>query len=469
MSVILINPPAHNNQTYIREGRCMQATSSWGSLWMPISLAYTAAYLRKYQIPVRLIDCQADNLNLDKLLDEVGTFNPKVVVINTGFPSIKGDILTLSTIKNSYPEISTVALGMYPTLLKSKMLEEYSEVDYGIVGEPEWVAKNLVTALENNLPLNSIRGLVYRNNGRISVNESQVFEQNDINDLPFPARDLLNNGAYRHVARKELFTHINIARGCIYKCTFCNAPKYYGANFRKRDIESIISEISHCVNDFGIKMFVFWSEEYTLDSDFAENLADALIQSSLKITWFARARVDNVNIQVLTKMKASGCAGISLGIESSDANIHKLTKKGISIPQISKAINLCKEVGIKTTGHFVFGLPGDTYESASNTIRFAKTCGIDYAQFYCAVPYPGTKFGEEAAKKGWVTIHDYSKFQLAESVTANSTLNPDEIMHLRHKAYKEFYSQPRFWWESAVLSFRHRSITHLFDFSRWAQ
>jgi radical SAM superfamily enzyme YgiQ (UPF0313 family) len=92
-------------------------------------------------------------------------------------------------------------------------------------------------------------------------------------------------------------------------------------------------------------------------------------------------------------------------------------------------------------GHFVFGLPGDTRESALKTIDFACR-NVSFAQFYCAIPYPGTELGKIAAEQNWMTDADYTQFELTRSVTGNENLSPREIKKIRDYAYRRFYFRP---------------------------
>jgi radical SAM superfamily enzyme YgiQ (UPF0313 family) len=168
-------------------------------------------------------------------------------------------------------------------------------------------------------------------------------------------------------------------------------------------------------------------------------------------------------------MKKSGCKGISLGIESSNQEILNRVQKGITVEQIMEAIELAKKVGISTTGHFIFGLPGETKESAFQTINFAKTCGLDFAQFYCAVPYPNTPYGDFAKANGWIVNEDYSKYHFSESVARNEYLSPEEIVSIRRMAYNSFYLRPKYLWKAAKLSVRSKSLKPILNFNRWAK
>lgn len=469
MKIILVSPPQHQGQNFIREGRCMQATSSWGSLWMPLSLASIAAFLRETGNQVKLIDCQASEMSRAELIDAIREFNPSLAVVNTGFPSIRGDLKTVIVIKEHTPNIKTIAIGMYPTLLKGETLKECKSLDFAVIGEPEWVVSNLANAIENDSPLEAIQGLVFRDTEQIIKNSPQCFDENSIEELPFPARDLLNNDAYRHVADDKKFTHINIARGCPHSCSFCAAHYYYGRKFRKRSAGSIIAELKECVSKYGIKKFIFWSESFTLEREYGIQISDTIIENNLKITWYTRSRVDTLDIELLKKMKKAGCKGISIGIESPNNDILRTCKKHITVEQINNAIYMAKQVGVHVTGHFVFGLPGDDNESALESIRFARNSNLDFAQFYCAVPYPQTELWETATKNNWIESFDYSKYHLADSVMRNEKLSSKEIIRLRNRAFNTFYNRPRMLKNAALLAIKNKSFSPHLGFLEWSK
>jgi len=149
-----------------------------------------------------------------------------------------------------------------------------------------------------------------------------------------------------------------------------SANIYYGKIFRKRKIESIIEELKECVEKYNIKNFLFWGENFTLDQTYGEKICDAILESNLKINWATTSRVDTLNERLLKKMKKAGCILLGLGIESIDQEILNNAKKEANLTQIKKAINLTKKIGLETVGHFIFGLPGDTKETAQKTIKF---------------------------------------------------------------------------------------------------
>ncbi len=91
MNTYLLNPTLHTQERFIREGRCMQKASSWATIWPPISLA-TLAAIAKRRGPVHVVDGNVEKLTLDDLLRDIGERRAGLVVVNSGFPSIDGDM-----------------------------------------------------------------------------------------------------------------------------------------------------------------------------------------------------------------------------------------------------------------------------------------------------------------------------------------------------------------------------------------
>jgi anaerobic magnesium-protoporphyrin IX monomethyl ester cyclase len=442
MKVLVVNPPAYNKKDFIREGRCMQTKSSWAALWMPLSLCYISAMLRKDGHEVQLIDCIAEKMNESKFLDLCREFVPEMVVLNTAIPSIPGDMKTASAIKATLPAAKIAIVGMFPSLYEKECLERFQQIDFAIMDEPEWAVSDLASALSGNKALEKVRGLIFRKVKEIIVNERQNLWENNLDDLPFPARDLLNNDAYRLPTNRKRFTLLSVGRGCSEKCIYCVANLYYGKRFRKRSVESVIREIEECTEKYDIRNFLFWGESFTTDPEYGAAICDEIIKRNINIIWSSTSRVDTLNKTLLDKMKRAGCILLGLGIESYNQEVLNRARKRITVEQIDAAVDMVRSVGIKSMGHFVFGLPGDTRESAFKTIDFACR-NLSFAQFYCAIPYPKTEFGKIAAEQNRIIDTDYTQFELTRSVSGNENLSPRAIKKIRDYAYRRFYFRPK--------------------------
>lgn len=434
---------------------------------MPLSLAYVASVLREDGHEVQLVDAVADRLDADGLSALCEGFAPDLIILNTAYPSIDGDRDTAATLKNGRPSRPIVILGIFPTLLENKALDYVTAADYAVVGEPEWVCRHLVSVLSKRGDLKEVKGLVWRQGNSILVNPPQDLRENHLDALPFPARDLLHNEAYRLPINGQLFTLLNTGRGCPHACTYCISPAYYGVCFRKRNVKSVGDEIQECIEKHGVRHFLFWGESFTTDNRYGEALCEEIINRNLHIVWSTTTRVDTLNPELLARMKRAGCALLGLGIESSCQEILDRAKKNIRLEQITGAIKMVHAAGIQSMGHFIFGLPGETRETAEETIRFALRSGLHYAQFYCALPYPKTELGQQADASGWIQSDDYSAYDFTFSIMRNESLSSREIKAIRNKAYRRFYFRPRMLSQALREIQSWRNLFASLDFLKW--
>jgi len=464
--ILLINPPAVEGKDFIREGRCMQSTDSWVAIWPPLTLAIFAAIARKY-LDLGIVDCIAEKLNMQALLEKLGDCTPDIIVVNVAFPSIEGDREAAELLKKRYPKALILGFGVFFTLLEKEGLEYCPGFDAVIIGEPEATFEEFLKKYLQSKEIPQIKGLIYKKGDQIVVGQKREFIE-DLDILPLPARDLLKNGLYRLPNNAEPFTLVNTARGCYFSCIFCIAPVYYGKKIRRHSVEYIVNEIEYCKKDLALNNFLFWEEVFTFDKDFCMKLCDQFISRNLRIKWAATTRADTLDLEILKKMKESGCILLGLGIESGDDRILKECKKGETTEQVKDAVMLCKKAGIPTMGHFIFGLPGEDRSSAEATIKYALKLGLDYIQCYCAAPYPKTELGQMAKRKNWITSYSWNDYDFGgRSIISTGLLSAQEVTEIKEKAFRKFYFRPRYM-AAKIRELRSpRRILNALNFTRW--
>jgi anaerobic magnesium-protoporphyrin IX monomethyl ester cyclase len=164
------------------------------------------------------------------------------------------------------------------------------------------------------------------------------------------------------------------------------------------------------------------------------------------VSWVCNSRVDTVSPQLLRAIKRAGCWMIGYGIESGNQGVLDSVKKGTTLADAVSAVRMAHEVGLEVTGHCILGFPGESVKTMQETIDFAKFLRLDYAQFYCAVAFPGSVMYKQAVKSGWLDTDDWRYFEQNFSVISTNGLKSADIMAARDKAYKEFYRQPYLFW-----------------------
>lgn len=467
MKIYLLNgSPSPKGVKYIREGRCMQKTSSWSAVWPPISLAIIGALIGKNR-DVRLIDCNVEPFNNKELLSDINEFNPNVLITSTGFPSIGEDMQIVADVKKMNPNIKTVGIGVYFTLLEEKSVDNYPQIDFACVGEPEFTVKELLDMLEaGKSDFSEVKGLIHRQGSKLVYNGPRDYIEN-LDVLPFPARGLLKNDKYTLPHNGHPFTLINFCRGCPYPCIFCIAPAYYGKKHRRHSIEYIIGEVKECIDKYNIKDFLFWGEAFTLDKKFCNTMCDRIMEEKLPIEWSTTTRADAIDEEMLTKMKKANCQLLGIGIESASQDILDRAKKQSRVEDVKKAVELCKKTGIRTMGHFIFGLPGETHQTAEATVRFVKELGLDYIQCYNAVPYPKTELWEYGKKHDLIKSSNWQDYDFGgNSIMATEALSPKDVDYYRVKTFKSFYLRLSFMLKQ-LLVIKPRQFLKPFEFFNW--
>jgi radical SAM superfamily enzyme YgiQ (UPF0313 family) len=214
MNVLVLNPPAIDGVKIVREGRCMQRQEAWGTSWAPLTLAIIAAILRDEGFTVRLKDCANDDISFEQFEKEIRDFRPKLVIANTSTPSIDADLTVADLVKQIDEDIKTVFFGIHPTALPEETFRENSNVQFIASGEPEYTLRDFAIALRDQLPISEVKGLIYRvDGGEIVYNEKRPFIE-DLDELPYPAWDLVNINGYRLPITNNPFLLVLTGRAC---------------------------------------------------------------------------------------------------------------------------------------------------------------------------------------------------------------------------------------------------------------
>ena len=451
MKVLLLNPPTRNNRKFIREGRCTQEQGFWATLWPPVSLATIAAVLERDGHEVCAIDCPARGLDWTGLLKVIDRFRPGCVLWSTATPTIHNDLCLAQAVKQIDPSIYTAVFGTHVTALDSATLAYAPHLDAIIRREPEITARELIRVRADEKDLKDVAGITYRKvDGGICRNHDRPFIE-DLDQLPFPAWHHVVVTDYRLPIKGRPFLIVAPQRGCPFRCSFCTCQTYYGKLPRRRSISSVLEEMHQDIERFGVRDFFFWAETFVIDREYVRSLCHAIIQQGLRIAWTCNSRVDTVDEELLQQMARAGCWMISFGIESADQQVLDRAEKGIRVEQARSAIGWARKAGIRTAGHFIFGLPGDTPLTIEKTIQFAKSLALDIAQFYCCVPFPGSRLYEQAVSKGWVAGEDFSCFTQTGAVMDLPEVSRQQVGQARVRAYRLFYSSPRTWYRIGTM------------------
>ena len=432
--ILLIYPPS---PVLNREDRCQQPTKELMVIppLPPTDLMYLAAIAEQCGYEAKIKDYSlAGDLHSD-----LETFKPDVLVANIATPTFKTDMEAVTLAKNVIPHIVTIVKGAPFLTYNTNVIYENPFVDYVIMGEPELTLKDILDGIPNN----EILGICYSDNMQGIKNDLRPFNE-DLDNLPFPARHLVDNSIYKRPDNGKVQAVIKVSRGCPYHCFFCLATPVSGIKVRTRSAENIIAEIRECVEKYNINNFLFWSDIFNFDRAWTIDLCKKIIASGLKITWSANTRANTMDEEMASIMYKSGCRLVSIGVESGSQEVLNNIGKKITLDDIRKTVKILKKNKIKIYNYFVIGLPWETEKTAEETIKFAIELDSNFISFYTATPLPGTRFFAYAMMNKLVEGQlNFDSAYYVPTVRSHE-LSKERIFELHKSAIKRFYLRPKF-------------------------
>lgn len=469
MRAMMVNPPAAGGVSMVREGRCMQRAGAWTAVWAPISLATIAAVLRREGIVCRVDDCIIEGVDNAGLLARAREFKPDLIVINTATPSIVSDLGSATELKAEFPNAVILAIGIHVTALPRESLAIAPGLDAVVRGEPELTVREVALAVRDRKPYAGLAGVSVRGKKK---EPSPEREPADLDALPPPAWDLVRTDLYRLPFNGRPFLLVGTSRGCPHSCRFCADATYYGRRLRVKSPERIVAEMKTARDKHGVSDFLFWSESFTLRRDWTQAVLEEIINANLGVRFVVNSRADHVDPDLLELLRRAGCWMVGYGFESGSQRILDLTGKNVSVEQNRQAVIWTKAAGLQVTAHFVLGYPGETAETIVETIRFARNNPIDYAQFYCAVPFPGSRLFQLCLDQELFIDEPWERFEQNYSIITTPELSAAEVMAWRSVAYRRFYLRPRRIWrvlrDEVGLRGMPRFLRMMWDFKEWA-
>jgi len=427
MKITLVNPPyphtGHQHPPFI-----------------PLSLGYLGAVAEKNGHEVNVIDCQAEKLEPEDYRKRINQTHADVVGITSTTLTYKSALKIANVTKQELPECTAVLGGCHATFWDENALNECPSLDIIVRREGEVTFIDLLEKLQSKSGLNSVKGITFRkSDGEIARNEDQPFMEN-LDDLPFPAFHLFPLNTFRR-AGKIIFP-LTTSRGCVYWCDFCTAVRMFGRKYRMRSPKNVVDEIEMLQNKYGESQFAFYDDAFTINPERVEKICEEILTRKLAINWDCEARVDMVNRSLLQKMKAAGCMAVWLGVESGSQLIIEKMHKRIKLDQTRNAFKTARELGIMTIANVVLGFPGETEQTAWETINFIKELKPGDVGFYIATPYPGTPLYELVKQNGWLKTTDFNYYDTATPTFETPLLSMEKLREIRYKALQQFYLRP---------------------------
>lgn len=439
---------------------------------------------------VGVLDAEASGFSIEQTAEEINSRNPYLVVfcVYGQQPSASTQCMPAANAVAGMVDghIITAVLGTHPSALPICTAEE-SHFGYVIKGTGIYPILQLL----QGVPQENISNLWWRDDGKTKEGkgtfEPELSTPLD-QELPGQAWDLINlrwnvvGGRYRahnwHLwtAQREIeaeirdfhayptgrtraiggYASVQTSLGCPFACTFCciNAPfgspsiRYWSPRFVAQQIKTLF--------DTGVTNIKIPDEMFCLSRPHVLSICSEIMKQigphdAEKLNIWAYARIDTVkDDEMLLSMRRAGFRWLGIGIESGSEHVRDgVEKKGWTHQKIHDAVRRVQGAGIAVAANYIFGLPDDTLESMNQTLYMAKELNTEWANFYCAMAYPGSALHRQATKEGWALPESpggsgwigYSQHAYESRPLDTAALTYQQVLDFRDEAFHDYFGR----------------------------
>jgi anaerobic magnesium-protoporphyrin IX monomethyl ester cyclase len=458
VDVVLLNP---GNLTSVYQG----LSKAFSAIEPPSLAALFATYLRRKGVSVELVDAPALNLDPEQaaaLIHDNFAVRLIVVVVYGFQPSASTQNMpaagqTCRALKALNPGCKIMMTGTHPAALPRRTMQEEA-VDFVCDGEgPETILQTVRALKAGSQELNRVPNLWYRASGAILSNPPAALLDDLDGQMPGAAWDVLPVQSYRahnwhcfeHLDKRQPYASMHTSLGCPYRCTFCciNAP-FGKPSYRLWSPHTVTEEIGVLVERYGIKNIKFVDEMFVLNKAHVLGICDGIIERGYDLNIWAYARVDTVKDEFLERLRSAGFRWLALGIESGSKHVRDGVEKGrFGSEQVLQVVRKIQSAGINVIGNFIFGLPDDTHETMQETLDLAVEANCEFANFYCAMAYPGSTLYKMAVDNRWELPESwigYSQHSYETHPLCTEHLTSAEVLAFRDRAFQRYFANPAY-------------------------
>ncbi len=366
-----------------------------------------------------------------RLADVVREHKPRAVGIAYLTPTKHSVERVAAAVKAVDPEICVIVGGHHATFCPDDALL-CPDIDLAVRGEGEIPLLDVARALRDGDPdWSAVRGVSYRDTTGSVVHTDRPGLVADLNDLPFPARDLVLGCDYAGHPVHYMIT----ARGCPYTCSFCSDRRLWLGKVRRRRLDNVFEELAQLVNRYPVRSVDFVDGTFTFDRSYLRGFCERMAAEHPGLRWRCTARYDNLDEELLGLMRKAGCAALYFGLESGSARILESVNKHLTLEDVARVGNLVRRHGIVSIVSVLLGLPDETGEDIRETLEMMRALEADVFDINCYVPLPGTPLYDRMEEAERRAI-DWRRLAYKSLGThATRTVGAEELEGLVREAY----------------------------------
>lgn len=395
----------------------------------PFGALYIASALRSAGHHVQMLNVDVERIGMPEVMKRLHSFSPDIVGITGIVSTIYKYIKEISQIiKKELPGIKIILGGSISAA--AEIVLKNTVIDVVVKGEGEVTINELTPCLLNSGDLSKVNGIMFRDGNNNIVQTPPREQIKDIDELPYPAIDLLDMNHYlvdpldyikgfreagyedvdprffepHRRGKKQMVVHT--ARGCTNRCTFCQR---HMKGIRVNSFDYLLKYLEYLMDKYNVGFFSLGAELFLPSKKLYREFLEEIKKRKLDFLYFITgARVNTVDKEILQGLKETGCWMIEYGFESGSQKMLDIMEKGVTVEQNVQAVKWTMEAGLYTVPGIIIGMPGEAPSTVKESIDALKSLNLNWHQTYCNFPLalPGSPLYEYAVLNGLVTDGD---------------------------------------------------------------
>lgn len=364
---------------------------------MPVAAVVLASYLRKYNVPVEILDTRIEDYK------HINFTKYSLIGISAKSGEQTSSAVELCKFIRIKCNVPIVWGGPHASFFPEQTCS--SELaDFVVKGEGEETLLELVRHIQGKKKLEEIKGLTYKKGNKIIVNSDRDFL--DMAKLEIPAYDLIKLNKYQDSVK---YFKMETSRGCPHRCDFCYVHQFHKRKWRSKPVKKVIEEIKYIVKRYGISRFAFCDDNFFVDKTRAMSIARQILKEHINIEIYSFARAHycaGFSEEELELLSKAGFKYIGMGAESGSQRVLDMIHKDITCKDIIMSAKNCIAHNITPVYSFVIGIPGEETEDLNKTVDIYLELKkispkVEINGFFIFTPYPGTPVYDSAIKRGY--------------------------------------------------------------------
>ncbi len=369
----------------------------------------------------------------DRLTRELEDFQPDLIGITCMFSQTHSSMIDVCRlIKQKKPAVPLSAGGVHVTnsMMDEKtrliFFEDLPMVDLFFFYESDLAFPAFVRAVNRKAPLTELGQLLFNDpKTKLHCTNRKTPEGEDLDVIP--AHDLITPpdlaehgkiGSYHMLVKSGTrFTTVLSNRGCRAQCTFCSVRNFNGMGVRTRSVQSVIDELLRLRHDFGVGHVMWLDDDFLKDHGRTMQLFNEMVRQDVGITWDCTNGVIAYSCtdEIIAAAAASGCVGLTIGMESGNPAILKEIKKPGTVDvfiRAAEAFRKCEQINSRV--FLMIGFPHETFAMVRDTFEVAREMDLDWSFITPLQPLPNTPIFTQMALEGMIgqVVFDEIRYKL---------------------------------------------------------